>query len=315
MLLTFLTKRLLRFIPVFLGLSVAVFFLLRLVPGDAVDAMLGNLQDPETASQMRELFGLDKPIHVQYARWLSNVARGDLGVSIRTGRPVTTEIMSVLPATAQLALMAGVGGTLLGIVLGLLGATRHGERLDTLVAVMGYVGISIPNFWLGTLLILLFGVWLNVLPSGGYTKLTNDFLTSMEDTVLPAITLGLPFAAVVMRITRSSTLEVLGMEYVFVARAKGLAERVVVLRHVFKNALITVVTVAGLQFGFLLGGSVVVEAVFIRPGVGRLLLVAIQQRDYAVVQGITLFFGLVFMTSNLIVDVLYGILDPRIRVD
>ncbi|MBC8492527.1 MAG: ABC transporter permease [Chloroflexi bacterium] len=311
----FIIRRLLRSVPVLFGVSAAVFFLMRLVPGDAVDAMLGGLMREDTAAQMRRLFGLDQPIHVQYVRWLGSVLQGDLGVSLRTGRLVTAEILAVLPATVEIALFAAIAGSILGISLGLLAAIRQNTGLDAIVVLFGYLGVAIPGFWLGTLLIMVFGVWLHLLPAGGYADFASDPAANLRYALLPTTTLALPFAAGVMRITRSCVLEVLHMDYVSVARSKGLTERVVVWRHVLRNAMISIVTFVGMLFGFLLGGSVVAEAVFVRPGVGRLLLISIQMRDYAVVQGITLFFALVFMASNLVVDILYGVIDPRISVE
>lgn len=300
--------------PVLLGISIGVFGLMRLIPGDAVDVMMGQIRlDPETRDSLRRLFGIDEPIWRQYLNWIGAIFTGDLGSSIRSGRPVIVEIQSALGPTIQLALLSTVVGCVIAIPAGIISAVRQYSVADAAVTLLSYVGISMPVFWLGTLLILAFSVNLTWLPAGGYVSLADDPVESLKVALLPALTLGLGFAALLMRIIRSAALEVLRQDYVRLARAKGLHERAVLARHVSRNVLIPVLTVIGLQFGWLLGGSVIVEQVFVRPGIGRLLISAIFSRDYPVVQGVALLFAVIFLTTNLLVDLAYSFVDPRIR--
>jgi peptide/nickel transport system permease protein len=309
-----LLQRLAAYIPVLFGISIGVFLLMRLIPGDAVDVMMGQVRlDPEAEESLRRLFGIDAPLWRQYVDWIGSVLTGDLGRSLRSGRPVTTEIWLALGPTVQLALLSSVIGCLIAVPAGILSAVRQYGWVDAIATLISYVGISMPVFWLGTLLILLFSVEYSWLPAGGYVSMTEDPVESLRYALLPAITLGLGFAALLMRVIRSAMLETLRQDYVRTAAAKGLQYRLVITRHVFRNVLIPVVTVLGLQVGWLLGGSVIVEQVFVRPGIGRLLLNAIFSRDYPVVQGVALFFAVVFLSVNLIVDLLYSVVDPRIR--
>jgi peptide/nickel transport system permease protein len=309
-------RRLLAYIPVLIGISVGVFGLMRLIPGDAVDVMMGQVRlDPETRESLRRLFGIDQPLWRQYLSWVGAVLTGDLGTSIRSGRPVTLELQAALGPTLQLALLSTIIGCAIAIPAGIISAVRQYSWADAAVTLVSYIGISMPVFWLGTLLVMLFSVRFNWLPAGGYMSLSEDPLESLKVVALPAITLGLGFAALLMRIIRSTMLEVLRQDYVRVARAKGLREHAVLARHASRNVLIPVLTVIGLQFGWLLGGSVIVEQVFVRPGIGRLLLGAIFNRDYPVVQGVALLFALIFLTTNLVIDLTYSVVDPRIRYD
>ena len=287
---------------------------MRLIPGDAVDVMMGQVRlDPETRESLRRLFGIDQPIWRQYLSWVGAVLTGDLGTSIRSGRPVTLELLSAIGPTVQLAMLATLVGCVIAIPAGVVSAVRQYSWADAAVTLVSYIGISMPVFWLGTLMVMLVSVRLNWLPAGGYASMTEEPLESLKVALLPAVTLGLGFAALLMRIIRSAMLEVLRHDYVRLARAKGLRERTVLTRHVSRNVLIPVLTVIGLQFGWLLGGSVIVEQVFVRPGIGRLLLGAIFNRDYPVVQGVALLFALIFLTTNLVVDLAYSVVDPRIR--
>jgi peptide/nickel transport system permease protein len=289
---------------------------MRLIPGDAVDVMMGQVRlDPETRDSLRRLFGIDQPLWQQYSSWVGAVLTGDLGTSIRSGRPVTQELLAALGPTVQLALLSTVIGCAIAIPAGIVSAVRQYSWADAAVTLVSYIGISMPVFWLGTLLVMLFSVRFNWLPAGGYVSMSEAPLESLKVVMLPAITLGLGFAALLMRIIRSAMLEVLRQDYVRVARAKGLRERAVLARHASRNVLIPLLTVIGLQFGWLLGGSVIVEQVFVRPGIGRLLLGAIFNRDYPVVQGVALLFALIFLTINLVVDLAYSVADPRIRYD
>ena len=300
-----------------LGVSLLTFLFIRLIPGDAIAARLGTSTalTPEQLASLRAYFGLDQPLPLQYWNWLTSVLRGDAGYSIRTGRPVFLEIAQRLPATLELALAATAIALAVGLPLGLLSALRPRSRLDVAGRIGGLVGLSLPNFWLGTLIIVLFSLYLRWLPNtGGYVDFLQDPLGNLRLLIFPAITLGLALAAATMRMTRSAMLDVLGADFVRTANAKGLAPRVVLRRHVLKNGLIVVITLLGIQVGQLLGGAVVVEEIFSVPGVGRLLLNAIVQRDYALVQGAVLVIAILFVVLNIVVDLLYGYLDPRIRL-
>lgn len=312
----YLGRRLLSLPPTLLGVSVLAFLFLRLIPGDAIAARLGT-STVLTAQQMAELrsyFGIDQPLHLQYLSWVGALLRGDAGYSIRTGQPVAVEIAARLPVTAELALAAALVALAVGLPLGILSALRPNTRLDLCARTFGLLGLSLPNFWLGTLLVLLFARYLHWMPNtGGYAGPTQDLGANLRFLLFPAVTLGVAMAAVVMRTTRSAMLDVLGADYIRTARAKGLAAAAVVNRHALRNSLIVVVTILGIQVGYLLSGAVVVEEIFSVPGVGRMLLNAINQRDYALVQGSVLVVAVLFVTVNTLVDMLYGFLDPRIR--
>jgi peptide/nickel transport system permease protein len=298
------------------GVSVVTFLFLRLIPGDAITARLGTSTalTPEQLARMRAYFGLDQPLYVQYLTWLGSLLRGDAGFSIRSGQPVSSEIAARLPVTVELALAAAVVALAVGIPLGLLSALRPNSPADLGARAFGLLGLALPNFWLGTLLILLFARYLRWMPNtGGYVDLLVDPLGNVKFLIFPALTLGVAMAAVVMRTTRSAMLDVLGADYIRTARAKGLTASTVIERHALKNGLIVVVTVLGIQVGYLLGGAVVVEDVFSLPGLGRMLVMAISQRDYALVQAGVLVIATLFVAANTVVDVVYGFLDPRIR--
>lgn len=312
----YLAIRLLSAIPTLLGVSLLTFLFIRLIPGDAIAARLGTSTalTPEQLVSLRAYFGLDQPLPVQYWDWVSSLLRGDAGYSIRTGRPVLVEIAERLPATLELAAAAAVIAVAIGIPLGLVSAMRPRSRLDVAARIGGLVGLSLPSFWLGTLIIVLFSLYLRWLPNtGGYVDFLRDPAANLRLLLFPAITLGLGLAAATMRMTRSAMIDVLSADYVRTASAKGLRRSVVVRRHVLKNGLIVVVTLLGVQVGQLLGGAVVVEEIFSIPGIGRMLLTAIVQRDYALVQGAVLVIAVLFVFVNIVVDLLYGYLDPRIR--
>jgi len=315
--LRYLAVRLLGAIPTLLGVSILTFLFIRLIPGDAIAARLGTSTalTPEQLASLRAYFGLDQPLHVQYWNWVVSLLRGDAGFSIRTGRPVLVEIAERLPATLELATAATIIAVAIGIPLGLLSAMRPRSRVDVAARIGGLVGLSLPSFWLGTLIIVLFSLYLRWLPNtGGYVDFVRDPLRNLALLVFPAITLGVALAAATMRMTRSAMLDVLGADYVRTAAAKGLPRPLIVRRHVLKNGLIVVVTLLGIQVGQLFGGAVVVEEIFTIPGVGRMLLTAILQRDYALVQGGVLVIAILFVMVNIVVDLLYGYLDPRIRL-
>ncbi|MDQ7800723.1 MAG: ABC transporter permease [Armatimonadota bacterium] len=303
----YVLKRVLLALPVLLGVSVVVFVAIRLIPGDPAQIMAGQAATEEVVRQIRQSLGLDQPLPVQYLYFLRNVVRGDLGRSLFNGAPVVEELGQRFPRTVRLALASIVVASLIGVPAGILAATRHLSWLDTLVMLVALVGVSMPVFWLGLNLILVFSVRLQWLPAFGYE--------TWRHLLLPSVTLGAASAAIVARMTRSSMLEVLGQDYIRTARAKGLAERVVVNRHALRNALIPVVTVLGLQLGTLLSGAVLTETVFAWPGIGRLLVDAVLARDYPIIQGATLLIAATFVALNLAVDLLYGLLDPRIRYE
>jgi len=307
-------RRLLATIPVLLLVTAGVFTLLHLTPGDPIDAMMAESVDAQVKETLRKELGLDRPIAVQYAAWMGRVLRGDLGRSIRNGEPVIENVGRRIRPSLQLALMAMVISLTIAFPVGILSAVRRNRPVDRVGTTFALFGICMPNFLLALLLIFLFGVTLRWLPISGYTDPLEDPIAGLRSLVLPAVTLGLALAAVVTRTLRSSLLEALAEDYVRTARAKGLSEGRVVRGHVLKNALIPVVTVLGLQLGTLIGGAVITEYVFALPGVGRLVVDAVFARDYPTVQGVVLLIAVGFIVSNFLVDVLYGFLDPRIRI-
>ena len=298
-----------------LGLTVLVFLMLRLIPGTVVEQMIGAdaVVSAAMVEQLRAFFGLDQPWYVQYGRWLGALAQGDLGTSWRTGKPVVALIVERLPVTLELTLMAVGFALVLGLVAGIVSAVRRDRAVDNVTRVGALLGLSVPVFWQGTMLILFLSIYLRWMPPVVWVDFLRDPLKNLTIMLLPAVCLGTASAANIARTTRACMLDVLGSEYIRTAAAKGLMPRLVVLKHALKNALIPIVTVVGLQMGILLGGSVVVEEVFTLPGVGRLVLWSIYQRDYPLTQSTILFVAVMFMTINLLVDLLYACLDPRIR--
>ncbi|MCR4407829.1 MAG: ABC transporter permease [Anaerolineae bacterium] len=302
----YIGKRLLAAIPVLWGVATLVFLAIRLVPGDPAEVILAQSGGSSASlAQLRTQLGLDGPLYVQYVRFLSDALRGDLGRSIFTNRPVIQTISEQLPHTVQLALAAMVIAIVLGGVLGSIAALKSGSWIDTLCMILAVIGVSTPVFWSALLLILLFTTTLHWLPATGQGDLRH--------LIMPALVLGLASSGTIARLVRSSLLEVLNQEYIVVARSKGLSESRVVLRHALRNALIPTVTVIGLQFGFLLGGAVVTETVFSRQGMGRLIVDAILWKDFPLIQGIVLLSAALYTLVNLVVDVSYAFLDPRIR--
>ena len=310
---TYIIKRLIHLLPVLFGVSLAVFLLLRLTPGDPATAILGVQATPNEVARIRHALGLDRPWWVQYGIWLGNVLQGDLGVSYQNKRPVSLIIGQRLPATIELAVMSLLIAAVLGISTGILSALKRYTMADYIFTSLALFGISMPSFWFAILLILVFSLYLGWLPASGYAPLSEGLGKHLSHLVLPAIALGLFNTGALMRFTRSSMLEVISQDYIRTARAKGLWERAVVYRHALKNALIPTLTVLGLQIGFLMAGAVIIEQVFAWPGIGWLTLTAINQRDYPVVMGVVLIIALVFVLSNLVVDILYTWVDPRIR--
>jgi peptide/nickel transport system permease protein len=304
--LNYISQRLLHAIPVLIGISVLTFAMLHLVPGDPVLIFAGDKPiTEERAAEIRHQLGLDRPLWQQYWDYASHAARGDLGVGLRSQRPVLDSILEVLPGTLQLTFAALLVAALAGVALGILAAVAHGTWIDTAAMSFAMVGVSVPIFYSSLLLILFFSFRLGWFPATGQG--------GVERLVLPAAALGLASAAALARLVRSSMLEVLSQEYIVTARSKGLSGRAVVLRHALKNALIPTVTMLGLQLGALLGGAVVTETIFSRPGLGRLAVDAIANRDFPLIQGTVLFAAVTYVLVNLAVDVLYAAIDPRIR--
>ncbi|MCO6363013.1 ABC transporter permease [Paracoccus sp. 08] len=311
--LIYIAKRLMVALPTLLIVSMLVFGLQMLLPGDPVLAMAGEERDPETLARIREQLHLDDPVPVQYLRWLGGVVTGDLGTSLRTGEPVSQLIMQKLPVTIQLAVMSMIFAMLIGIPAGIIAAVRKGSVTDWLANFVALSGLSIPNFWLGIMLILLVSVNLGWLPASGYESIFVDPVRSLQTMIMPAFVLGTGLAATLMRHTRSSMLGVLSADYIRTARAKGLTGRQVVLKHSFRNALLPVITLTALLFGELLAGAVLTEQIFTIPGFGKLIVDAVFNRDYAVVQGVVLCTAVGFLLMNLVADVLSVMLNPRMR--
>jgi peptide/nickel transport system permease protein len=305
-------RRLLLAVPLLFGMSVLVFGLMRMVPGDPAVVVLGYKATPEAVRALHEAFHLDEPFTTQYVRWLAGVAHGDFGVDFRQSEPIGRMILDRVPVTLELTLVASVLAALIGVPLGVLGGGRRGGLADRAALAVGLVGMSIPDFWLGIMLMLWLSLGLGLLPSGGFVPFGESPLGNLEHLVLPALTLALSRAAVLARLTRGAILDLVHRGFVRSARAKGVGERAILLRHVLPNAAIPVVTVLGLQVGYMLGGAIVVEMIFTLPGVGRMTLDAVVERNYPVIQSTVLVIGALFMLVNLATDVLYGVLDPRV---
>ena len=303
----------LAIVPVLFGISVLVFGLVHLIPGDVAQVLLGTQATDQQIETLRRGFGLDRPLPVQYVDWLSHVLQGDFGVSLRTSRPVLPDLVSRFGVTLQLTLVSTVIALVVAIPLGVASAANRGRTSDALSRVLALLGLSIPNFWLGTMLILFVSLVLHWLPPVGFVSLLDNPWLALQTLILPALALGTAVAAFIMRMVRSSLLEVLRQDYIRTANAKGLRDNVVLYRHALKNAFIPVLTVIGVQVGYLLGGAVIIESIFSLPGMGRFLLDSINNRDYSIVQGGVLLIALIFSLVNLSVDLVYGWLDPRIR--
>ena len=315
---TYLSRRLLTFPLILLGVSLLVFVSIRMIPGDAITAMLGTeagLLTPAQRQALASYFGIDQPVAVQYGNWLAGLFQGNFGLSVTYGKPVLEIILQRFPLTLELALLAMVIALGLGVPAGILAATRNERPTDVAVRILAMLGQSTPGFVVGLLIIFVLSVYFGFVPAmGTFTPLWVDPLANLSQLIFPAMTLGFAFAASVTRITRSAMLDVLNDDYVRTARAKGVPARGVIWRHALPNALIPVVTLSGVEFGYLLGGAVIIEQIFALPGLGRLTLDAIGQRDYALVQGCVLFVALNFLVVNLLVDMAYAALDPRIRL-
>jgi peptide/nickel transport system permease protein len=329
-----LKRRFIGAVPVLFGISFLVFLLMHLAPGDPISLLLGDDATQEEIERTRREWGLDKPILVQYAEFVSRAVRGDFGRSLKFGEPVVKLVFERLPATAELALASLFVALLISIPIGVYSAIKHDSIFDHAGMSLALIGVSLPNFWLGIMLIYFFGGQLNLLPVAGRidygiqvqpitrlylvdSLLTGNlpaFWSAFKHILMPAVTLGTSLAAIVTRITRSSILEVMRQDYITTARAKGLSERSVIWRHILRNAMITIITILGLQLGALLNGSVITETVFSYPGIGDLLIQAISVRDYKLAQGLILFFAVMYFMVNLLVDFLYTLVDPRIEL-
>jgi len=313
--LKFILHRALATGPVLLLLSLIVFSLIHLIPGDPVQIMLGEENDPHALQALRRELGLDRPLVEQFLRWLWRLLHGDFGRSLRSHQPVLEAISERLPVTSELTVLAMLISLCIALPAGVISAQRRNSVLDVLSTMTALTGVSIPNFFLGILLIVAFAQELQWLPSSGYVSPLESLGLNLKTMLLPAVTLGTGLAAIIMRMTRSSLLEVLRHDYVLTARAKGLAESRVIMRHALKNALLPVTTILGLQMGTLLGGAVLTETIFALPGLGRLVVDSIFARDFPIVQGVILFLALTRITCNFVVDITYALLDPRIRYE
>ncbi|HQH88606.1 MAG TPA: ABC transporter permease [Rectinema sp.] len=313
----YIFRRLLSLIPVLLGVSIVVFFLVRLIPGSALQMYLGTQVEatPEQMEELRRIFGEDKPIPVLYIEWLGRLLHGDLGYSLRTGRQVLPDILQRLPLSFELTVFALFLALLIGIPLGIIGAVKKNPILDIVIRITGLLGLSLPQFWLASLMVIAFSSFRGFIPMGNYIPFIQAPLENIRMMLLPSLAIGIGLAAVIMRYMRNSMLEVMQMDYIRTAQAKGLKRKIVISRHALKNAILPVITIAGFNTGYLLGGAIVIEEVFALPGMGRLVLYAIYQRDYPLIQGIVLIIALMFVLINLLTDLLYAAIDPRIRLD
>jgi len=309
----YIIRRFLLMIPVFVLLTFSVYSLLLLLPGDPVVALVGENPDPKRLEQIRKDLGLDRPIYVQYFEWFWRVIQGNLGHSIQTGEPVTEALKRRFPVTLQIGLTGLIISLAVSLPIGIYSGAKRNSVGDYIAMIFAYFNAALPSFFLGILLIMIFSIGLRWLAPAGYVPLSDDFWQSIKSTIMPSVTLGLGGSAMLVRQIRSSMIEELGMDYVRTARAKGLSEFTVLTRHALRNGLIPVVTVLGVQVGYLLGGAVIVETIFAIPGMGRLAVFAFFQRDLPMAQGVVLVTGAAMLIVNFIVDISYGFLDPRIR--
>jgi peptide/nickel transport system permease protein len=310
----YLAFRLVSVVPTLFGISILVFGITYLIPGDPALIMAGSEATPEVVAGLRRQWGLDQPVYIRYLAWLGNILRGNLGDSYFSRQTVLQLVGNALPVTLELAILSLVVAVLIAIPTGIISAVKAGSWFDLGAAALGFVGLSIPGFWLGIMLIYVFAVYLQQLPAGGFTPLSAGLVPNLQSMILPAIALGTFSSTQLMRYLRASLLDVLHADHIRTARAKGLGERAVLIRHALRNALISFTTVLGVQMGYLLGGTVITESVFALPGMGRLVLTAILNRDYQVATGIILLIATAFVLINLLVDLLYPVLDPRVRL-
>lgn len=312
---TYVIRRVLQLIPVLFGISVLIFAVMKMIPGDVISGILGVDATPELRAQLEEIYGLNRPYVVQYLDWIGGVLHGDFGESIRTAEPILPQILTRFQVTAELTILAAIISWFIAIPLGILAAVKRNSLADRFVRVFALLGVSVPNFALSILLILFLSLAFGYFSPLGYVSFFEDPLRNLQIMILPASILGVSIAGSVMRMTRSSVLEVLRQDFVKTVRAKGASERVAIFKHVLRNALIPILTLVGMQIGTLLGGAVIVEQIFSLPGLGQMTLTGINQRDYPVVQGCVLFIAFVYVLVNLITDLLYTWIDPRISYD
>lgn len=310
----YLIVRLISVIPTLIGISILVFGITYLIPGDPALIMAGSETSPEIVARLRTQWGLDQPVYIRYLAWLGNMLTGNLGDSYFSRQTVTQLVGNALPVTLELALLSLLVAVLIAVPTGIVSAVRAGSWFDLGAAALGFIGLSIPGFWLGIMLIYVFAVYFQTLPAGGFTPLSAGLWPNLQSMILPAIALGTFASTQLMRYLRASLLDVLHADYIRTARAKGLRENLVLVRHAVRNALIPFVTVLGVQMGYLLGGTVIIESVFALPGIGRLVLTAVLNRDYQVATGIIFLIAASFVLINLLVDLLYPVLDPRVRL-
>jgi peptide/nickel transport system permease protein len=310
----YLVLRILTVVPTLFGISVLVFGITYLIPGDPALIMAGTEASPEAVAGLRRRWGLDQPVYVRYAAWLGNIVQGNFGDSYFSRQTVLQLVGNALPVTLELTALSLLVAVVIAVPAGIVSAIRAGSWFDIAAAALGFVGLSIPGFWLGIMLIYVFAVYLQQLPAGGFTPLSAGLVPNLQSMILPAIALGTFASTQLMRYLRASLLDVLHADHIRTARAKGLGERLVIVRHALRNALIPFTTVLGVQMGYLLGGTVITESVFALPGMGRLVLTAILNRDYQVATGIILLIATAFVLINLVVDLLYPVLDPRVRL-
>lgn len=309
----YVVRRLLWGMTAVFGVATLVFFLIRVVPGDVASLTLGDQATPEAIEALRTELGLDRPIYVQYVDWMSHLAKGDLGLSLRAREPVVAELLKRLPVTIELGIISLFIAVCIGLPVGAVAAVKQDKPFDHVVRVLAILGIGIPEFWLGTMTLIFLSLWFKYTPPLGYTSITENPWINIQQFILPALVLATHQVGSIARLSRATMLEVVRQDYVRTARAKGLFERNVIARHALKNAMIPVITILGLQLGRLLGGTVIMENIFSLPGVGRLTAEAIFQRDYSQLQANILFFAFFFVLINIAVDLLYGVLDPRIK--
>ncbi|HZO30893.1 MAG TPA: ABC transporter permease [Chloroflexota bacterium] len=310
----YLVVRVIGVIPTLIGISILVFGITYLIPGDPALIMAGSEATPEVVANLRQQWGLDQPVYMRYLSWLGNIARGNLGDSYFSRQSVVQLVGNALPVTLELAVLSMLVAVLIAIPTGIVSAVKAGSWFDLGAAALGFIGLSIPSFWLGIMLIYLFAVHFQVLPAGGFTPLSSGLVPNLKSMILPSFALGTFASTQLMRYLRASLLDVLHADYIRTARAKGMRERSVLVAHAVRNALIPFITVLGVQMGYLLGGTVIAESVFALPGIGRLVLTAVLNRDYQVATGIIFLIAASFVLINLVVDMLYPVLDPRVRL-
>ncbi|MCZ8511521.1 ABC transporter permease [Paenibacillus filicis] len=308
----YMIKRSLNLVVILLILSIVVFLYIHLIPGDPAAVMLGSESNPKALQELRQQLGLNDPLYVQYFSWIKQVFQGNIGMSLHSHMPVAELILQRLPVTLTLSVAAFAISIMIGIPLGIVSAVRSNTFTDYVVTILSLIGLSIPEFWAGLLLVMLFSVKLNLLPFAGYS-IDMNIMQNIQYFIIPAFAMGLIQSAIVSRMTRSSFLDVLDQDYIRTARAKGLKQSVIILKHVLKNSMLPIITVLGINFGILLGGTVVIEIVCNLPGLGSLTVSSIMNRDYPVIQGILMYIAFIYLLVNFIVDILYGLLDPRIH--